>query len=614
MADWLGYENAFRRFGIPYDVEPGAYERGHGDMRGFRYVAEHHTAGGNDAGDIRVVRDGRSDLPGPLSQIVLQRNGKPRIIAVGVCYHAPSKVNFMGVGAGQGNWWSIGIEGVSNGRNDWTPEQREMYPRVVAALLVEAGLPLNARRFHRDLQPGEKVDPVGFDNAWFQRMVESAATGGNLKTAIQQKREENPWLGAKTIPEEERPTADGVGRWAGYEFGHIYWHPNLGARVVRGEIFEKYTEVDWERGVLGYPIADTISITGGYAQAFQNGSIYRKSGQPGFVLGGKIGDRWAQLNWETGPLGYPVSDERDFFGGRVQDYEGGTIFWHPNLGDAKEISNPHVREEYARVGHEVLGFPTGVAILGADRRGIVQNFEYGAVYAINGRPTNDGNAITGSIFELYGKLGWESGRLGWPVTDVYVNGGDLRADFEGGSIEYDSDTGVYTMVLSGKRIEVPLADAPTQRYVPELREVKLTPVDGMTGGISHFATPGDASTRGRNMGISGEPADSPWDVWYCAMRFNYVRVQPNPDNPNWVKPVPGTSDLSLKEWLKGRKIMVTNEKNGRKIVVRPADWGPGVPKRVVDVSPTAMDVLGAHTDDPVRCEWVDPQTPLGPVA
>lgn len=240
----------------------------------------------------------------------------------------------------------------------------------------------------------------------------------------------------------------------------------------------------------------------------------------------------------------------------------------------------------------------------------------------------EATALWGKPFDLYAKLGYENGRLGFPITDVYdVEGKTVtRADFEGGSIEIDYASDEQFLVLSGKRVEVPLADAPVppsnpvQGYTPTVEEQKLTPLDGMEGGISHFANPDDASTRGRKMGISGEPADNPNDQWYCAMRFNYCQVRVDPNNEWWVKPVSGTSDLALKNYLPPRRLLITNPANGKQCVVRPADWGPGAwakpggPKyRVIDVSATAVKALGAQTDTFVRVAWCDPNKPLGPV-
>ena len=150
-------------------------------------------------------------------------------------------------------------------------------------------------------------------------------------------------------------------------------------------------------------------------------------------------------------------------------------------------------------------------------------------------------------------------------------------------------------------------------YQPTKDELQLTSTTNLVGGISHFATPGDASTRGRNMGVSGEPADKPWDIYYCAMRWGYVAW-----NPTTYKPagnIPGMSDeekFRLKKYLATRRVRVTVIATGKTVVLRPADAGPSIGKRVIDVSPSVIhDILKAETDDAVRVEWVDPSTPLG---
>lgn len=643
MADFDKFPEAFKAFGINFTEEGGWRGRGHGDIKDPRFIVIHHTAGGgSDQGDIRVVTNGRSDLPGPLSQLVFKRNGEPHIIAQGVSWHAYGTINFRGVAARSGNYYSLGIEGVSNGYNDWTEAQRREYPRIVAALLKYMGLPADAWIFHRDYQPGEKIDPAGFDRDWFARQVRAYYDGngsiGPVETAIQAKRRENPWLGDKTSAGEEQPTADGVGRWCAYQNGHIYWHPNLGAKVVSSEIFAKYSTVEWEIGFLGYPLADTIPISGGKAQGFQGGSIYYNAAtNEAFILNGVIGSRWAELKWETGPLGFPQTDEIPLPDklGVLQRFEKGHIYYSPETG-AKEIYYGHIWEEFVRLDYEKgpLGYPVGIAVESQDRRGVIQSFQKGAVYALNGRTKEDGNGLWGDIFEMYGRLGYETGRLGFPITDVYrVNESTDRVDFEAGSIERNFNNGDMYLVLSGKRVNVPLPPpppAPTQPvkpvgYQPTAEERQLLSPEQMRGGISHFANMDDKSTAGRNMGISGEPANSPKDQWYCAMRFAYCQTKVNPKNPFWVQTVNGTSNMALKGYLPGRKLKVTNPSTGKSVIVRPADWGPGawaIPGgkigdkpvyRVVDVSETAINAIGAQTDTEVVVEWVDPSTPLGPM-
>ena len=58
-------------------------------------------------------------------------------------------------------------------------------------------------------------------------------------------------LGAPTT--EERPCADGTGRYNDFERGVIYWHPSLGAHEIHGAIHAKWASLGWETGSLGYP-------------------------------------------------------------------------------------------------------------------------------------------------------------------------------------------------------------------------------------------------------------------------------------------------------------------------------------------------------------------------
>ena len=49
------------------------------------------------------------------------------------------------------------------------------------------------------------------------------------------------------------------------------------------------------------------------------------------MIHGDIRQRWAELGWKRGRLGYPVNDEHDapMPEGRMNDFEGGVIFWTP---------------------------------------------------------------------------------------------------------------------------------------------------------------------------------------------------------------------------------------------------------------------------------------------
>jgi hypothetical protein len=145
-----------------------------------------------------------------------------------------------------------------------------------------------------------------------------------------------PWLGKKltTIIEESAP--DTRGKWAKYENGYIYWTPETGARPIPNNLFETWSELGYEGGALGYPIAyHTVLVneTGapiGDVQAFERGVLYRKYGQPGFYVTGKIGDAWKAAGFEKSEFGWPTSNEIPFDGGRYQEFEHGRIVWSPD--------------------------------------------------------------------------------------------------------------------------------------------------------------------------------------------------------------------------------------------------------------------------------------------
>lgn len=170
--EWLA--DAARLTGYPV-VEVGGWRgRGHGGMRVGEGVTGHHTADG-PAGDypsLNIVRDGRAGLAGPLSQLGLGRSGTIYVIAAGLAYHA-------GASAWAGyldlNDEFLGIEAESTGvRDDWTPQQRDAYPRLVAALLFY--MRRDAGRFagHREVcrPAGRKIDPAFWDLNAFRDRVE----------------------------------------------------------------------------------------------------------------------------------------------------------------------------------------------------------------------------------------------------------------------------------------------------------------------------------------------------------------------------------------------------------------------------------------------------------
>ncbi|NNH68614.1 N-acetylmuramoyl-L-alanine amidase [Nocardia uniformis] len=180
---WLA--DVLRAEGLHVIEHDGWRERGHGDFRDIRGVLCHHTGGGNP-NDWRYVRDGEPKLPGPLAQLVLEKDGTYRVIAAGVCWHA-GRGSWPGWPTDNANYHVIGIEAVSRGREpfDWTSQQIDAYQRGTAAILRRIGRDAADCVAHREYSSEGKIDPAGLDMHEFRRAVQGFIEGGAPMSAAE---------------------------------------------------------------------------------------------------------------------------------------------------------------------------------------------------------------------------------------------------------------------------------------------------------------------------------------------------------------------------------------------------------------------------------------------
>lgn len=157
-----------RRTGFPVVEVPGWTSRGHGPQPLVQGVVCHHTAG---RADMHVVRDGRSDLPGPLSQFWLEHTGRIFVVAAGRCWHnAPSTSVF------HTNSASLGIEAENNGREPWPDVQLDAYRKLCAELCKAFSLPAARVKGHKEVNTA-KSDPHSLNMNDFRAAVAQLMKG-----------------------------------------------------------------------------------------------------------------------------------------------------------------------------------------------------------------------------------------------------------------------------------------------------------------------------------------------------------------------------------------------------------------------------------------------------
>lgn len=166
--------------GLKVALVKGWASRGRSEMGRVVGVMCHHTAGPPDGNmpSLRTLTNGRSDLPGPLSQLGLGRDGTYYVIAAGKCNHA-GEGTWRGVTTG--NLSFIGIEAENAGtRADfpWPDVQMDSYRRGVAAILQHIGSGAEFCTAHREyaLPVGRKDDPL-FNMDTFRANVAAIMNG-----------------------------------------------------------------------------------------------------------------------------------------------------------------------------------------------------------------------------------------------------------------------------------------------------------------------------------------------------------------------------------------------------------------------------------------------------
>jgi len=270
------------------------------------------------------------------------------------------------------------------------------------------------------------------------------------------------FLGEPTTREVGTP--DGAGRFTHYTGGSIYWHPDTRAWSIRGSIRDSWQRTGWESGPLGFPTTDeTVTPDGrGRYNHFLTpatripGSVYWHPDTGAWSVRGAIRQRWEALGWENGALGYPTTHETATPDGRgrfnhflnTRTRVPGSIYWHPDTG-AHGVGGA-IRQKWQALGWETgpLGYPTTDELTTPDRKGRFNHFvKAGNRGSIYWHPATGAQAVWGAIRLRWEATGWETGPLGYPTTDeLPTPGGTGRyTAFQGGHVYWTSATGAHSV-------------------------------------------------------------------------------------------------------------------------------------------------------------------------
>jgi uncharacterized protein with LGFP repeats len=270
------------------------------------------------------------------------------------------------------------------------------------------------------------------------------ATAGAIRAAWGPLGYENSKLGYPTS--NETCGLANSGCYQAFQYGTIHSVPGVGTYATLGAIHATWTALGSENSKLGYPTSnETCGLAkSGCRQAFQNGAVHYAPGVGAYATLGAIRATWTALGSETGKLGYPTNNESCGLagGGCYQAFQGGTVHYAPGLG--AYASWGAIRDTWAALGYEngKLGYPVSNEICGLAKSGCYQAFQGGSIHYA---PATGAYATWGAIRTVWAGLGYENGKLGYPTSNETCGlaGGGCIQTFQTGGIAYAPGVGAF---------------------------------------------------------------------------------------------------------------------------------------------------------------------------
>nr|WP_167108324.1 GH25 family lysozyme [Amycolatopsis granulosa] len=220
---------------------------------------------------------------------------------------------------------------------------------------------------------------------------------------------------------------------------------------VPDQIVTHYTALGGAGSSLGNPVGGEYPIAKGWAQNYQNGTIYYAPNTGAWAVTGPILTRYQQLGGPGGSLGFPTSDTTGTGDGTGQytTFGGASLYYSPNTGT--HTVQGQIRTKWLALGGlQTLGYPTTDEAVTPDGTGRYNHFSLAAGASVYWTPSTGAHAVQGAIRDKWAALGWETG-LGYPTTDETVtsDGAGRYNDFSltaGASIYWSPKTAAHSVL------------------------------------------------------------------------------------------------------------------------------------------------------------------------
>ncbi|WP_380161211.1 CAP domain-containing protein [Kineococcus sp. R86509] len=225
------------------------------------------------------------------------------------------------------------------------------------------------------------------------------------------------------------PLRDG-GYAQSFAGGSIYWNPVTGAQVVRGALRDRWASLGFENSWLGYPTGAEFAVRNGFAQRFQGGIVYWSSASGAQALGGALLDAYGATGYENGALGFPTSTATALPAGSYAAFQNGSLY---SSAAGTHVVAGAVRSAWGAQGWEggTLGYPSSNLFGGLVGGGSGQHFTGGSIYS---SPATGTHTVPTAVRAVWAARGWETGALGYPVSEPRAVSGGLQQDFQGGTV------------------------------------------------------------------------------------------------------------------------------------------------------------------------------------